>query len=415
MSNRNEQGVDLSLRQFIKTLGGVAGGAVLLSSVPWLSSCTPEKLQEIKGQKARVALIGTGSRGRYHIHNLLQIPHAEIIAICDNYEPHLKLAAELCPNARQYKDYRKMLEEKDMVLINFWYTTCTYCVAEFPFMEEAYQMYKDQVGIIAVDQDPVGGQFCKLMEGMLDLLQIFEIIQMILLDIQHHRQGGVEVQEGVTVFAALQHNGVAVAHPVSCVEDRQVAADHDGGIPLSRHEDMGHHGGSGGLTMGTGEADGVFVFTHDHAPGLGTLKNRDTGGSGGLNFGIVIVGGGGADNAVRPLNILGPVADGNMDALGDQLVRGNGGIHIRTGHQQTHTLQHQAQRTHGNAADADQMHMLARLDVLIDDLTAIVHIWKTPFDERFLTFILYNKIRGFTTGILSKYTGKMEQFQVNNS
>ena len=114
MSNRNEQGVDLSLRQFIKTLGGVAGGAVLLSSVPWLSSCTPEKLQEIKGQKARVALIGTGSRGRYHIHNLLQIPHAEIIAICDNYEPHLKLAAELCPNARQYKDYRKMLEEKDI-------------------------------------------------------------------------------------------------------------------------------------------------------------------------------------------------------------------------------------------------------------------------------------------------------------
>ena len=114
MGNRNEQGVDLSLRQFIKTLGGVAGGAVLLSSVPWLSSCTPEKLQEIKGQKARVALIGTGSRGRYHIHNLLQIPHAEIIAICDNYEPHLKLAAELCPNARQYKDYRKMLEEKDI-------------------------------------------------------------------------------------------------------------------------------------------------------------------------------------------------------------------------------------------------------------------------------------------------------------
>ena len=76
MGTRNEQGVDLSLRQFIKSLGNIAGGAALLSSVPWLSSCTPEKLQEIKGQKARVALIGTGSRGRYHIHNLFNIPHA---------------------------------------------------------------------------------------------------------------------------------------------------------------------------------------------------------------------------------------------------------------------------------------------------------------------------------------------------
>ncbi|MBQ7416409.1 MAG: redoxin domain-containing protein [Oscillospiraceae bacterium] len=43
------------------------------------------------------------------------------------------------------------LKQKDMVLINFWYTTCTWCIKEFPYMEEAYQMYKDDVGIIAVD------------------------------------------------------------------------------------------------------------------------------------------------------------------------------------------------------------------------------------------------------------------------
>ena len=44
-----------------------------------------------------------------------------------------------------------MLAEKDMVLINFWYTTCTWCLTEFPFMEEAYQQYQDSVGIIALD------------------------------------------------------------------------------------------------------------------------------------------------------------------------------------------------------------------------------------------------------------------------
>lgn len=45
----------------------------------------------------------------------------------------------------------EVLKEKKMVLLNFWYTTCSWCVKEFPFMEEAYQMYKDDIEIIAVD------------------------------------------------------------------------------------------------------------------------------------------------------------------------------------------------------------------------------------------------------------------------
>ena len=56
----------------------------------------------------------------------------------------------------------KMLEEKKMVLLNFWYTTCTYCVAEFPYMEEAYQQYSEDVGIIAVnpfEEDPAISSF----------------------------------------------------------------------------------------------------------------------------------------------------------------------------------------------------------------------------------------------------------------
>ena len=48
----------------------------------------------------------------------------------------------------------KMLAEKKMVLINFWYTSCSWCVTEFPYMEQAYQQYKDKVGIVAVD--PLG-------------------------------------------------------------------------------------------------------------------------------------------------------------------------------------------------------------------------------------------------------------------
>ncbi len=45
----------------------------------------------------------------------------------------------------------EMLASKDMVLLNFWFSTCGPCANEFPYMEEAYQTYSDRVGVIALD------------------------------------------------------------------------------------------------------------------------------------------------------------------------------------------------------------------------------------------------------------------------
>ena len=56
------------------------------------------------------------------------------------------------------------LETHDAVMINFWYTTCGWCLEEFPFMEEAYKEYSDDIEIIAVsnrstDSNPVINAF----------------------------------------------------------------------------------------------------------------------------------------------------------------------------------------------------------------------------------------------------------------
>lgn len=59
------------------------------------------------------------------------------------------------------------------------------------------------------------------------------------------------------------------------------------------------------------------------------------------DLGIVVVGGGRADDAVRALDILGAVADVHFDALGDQLVGGDGGVHVRAGDRDAHAAQHQ--------------------------------------------------------------------------
>lgn len=49
-----------------------------------------------------------------------------------------------------------------------------------------------------------------------------------------------------------------------------------------------------------------------------------------------------ADDAVRPGDILLPVADGHLNATGDEFIRGNGSVHIRAGNKQAHALEHQS-------------------------------------------------------------------------
>lgn len=114
MSKEQNETVDLSLRNFLKEMGYAIGGAALVGTAPWLSSCTKEKYAEIKGEKARVALIGTGSRGQYHLVNLRNIRHAEVTALCDSYQPYLDQASEMFPEAKKYTDYRKLLEDPDI-------------------------------------------------------------------------------------------------------------------------------------------------------------------------------------------------------------------------------------------------------------------------------------------------------------
>ncbi|MDR2915554.1 MAG: Gfo/Idh/MocA family oxidoreductase [Tannerella sp.] len=97
-------------RDFFKLLGG-SGLAVMF---PWLQSCTKEVTEAVSGEKVRIGVIGTGSRGMYHLNNLQNIPQAEIVALCDDYEPHLQQAVVLYPKAKQYDDYCKLLEDKNV-------------------------------------------------------------------------------------------------------------------------------------------------------------------------------------------------------------------------------------------------------------------------------------------------------------
>ena len=104
----------MNRKEFLADCGKKGLAGVALSMFPWLESCSDKAQQEVKGEKARIGMIGTGSRGLYHIKNLLRMPNVEMVALCDDYRPHLEDAAQYFPKAKLYDDYRKLLEDKNV-------------------------------------------------------------------------------------------------------------------------------------------------------------------------------------------------------------------------------------------------------------------------------------------------------------
>lgn len=63
-------------------------------------------------EPTRVAVIGTGGRGSDLLRALTTIDEVVVTGVCDDYPPHLENGARYAgPQARQFSDYRRLLEE----------------------------------------------------------------------------------------------------------------------------------------------------------------------------------------------------------------------------------------------------------------------------------------------------------------
>jgi predicted dehydrogenase len=91
-------------RNFTKTLAA-AGATAALSNFRVLGA----------NNRVRLGFIGLGNRGDQVLDAFLKHPDAEVIAICDIYQPYLDFAAKkIGAHPQQFKDYRKLLELKDV-------------------------------------------------------------------------------------------------------------------------------------------------------------------------------------------------------------------------------------------------------------------------------------------------------------
>ena len=70
-------------------------------------------------RRVRLALVGCGGRGRNVARNMIKVDGAEYVATCDVYDTNAKRAQqELNPEAKTYRDFREVLERKDIDAIH---------------------------------------------------------------------------------------------------------------------------------------------------------------------------------------------------------------------------------------------------------------------------------------------------------
>jgi predicted dehydrogenase len=106
-----EKDNNISRRDFLKELGALGGGALAISS-PWLQAFSD--VNHTVGGRCRLGMIGPGSRGRFLLGFFAKNKKVDVVAIADIYQPSIDEALKIVPKATVYRNYRQLLERKDI-------------------------------------------------------------------------------------------------------------------------------------------------------------------------------------------------------------------------------------------------------------------------------------------------------------
>jgi predicted dehydrogenase len=130
----------IARRDFLKTTGAMVGGGVLLG-LPQIVSSRVLGAPGAPGANDRLTLahIGVGGMGGYHLNEMvkrMQKGEVNIAAVCDVDQNRMEKAAKTAgPQAESYRDYRHVLQRKDVDAVviatpDHWHAVQTVHAAE---------------------------------------------------------------------------------------------------------------------------------------------------------------------------------------------------------------------------------------------------------------------------------------------
>ena len=121
-------------RRFLQSAAASAAGL-------WLGA--PQFLRAQDGpsanDKLNIGVVGVGGQGGFSIGQLKSI--ANLVALCDVDEQHLNAAAQQFPGAKTYRDFRRLIDQKDLDAIVVATPDHTHAVASVAALKSGRHLY----------------------------------------------------------------------------------------------------------------------------------------------------------------------------------------------------------------------------------------------------------------------------------
>ncbi len=169
--------------------------------------------------------------------------------------------------------------------------------------------------VLAHHREPVERQVAQeLDEGRLEPLEVLAVrLHVVGVDVGHHRDHRLEVEERRVGLVGLGHQELALAQARVGADGVEPPADHAGGIEPRLAQHGGHQRGGGGLAVGAGDGD-ALLEAHELRQHHRARHHRNARLARAQHLGVVGLHRGRDDDGIRALDVLRRVADHDADA-----------------------------------------------------------------------------------------------------
>ncbi len=235
------------------------------------------------------------------------------------------------------------------------------------------------VRVVGVEQNGVCREQREFSERGFQVIHRAEKLQMVVVDIQDHREVRREVQERVVEFARLHHDLLPLAVTPICVDQRQLAADHRRGVCARHEHDLCCHCRCGRFAVRARDAHRMRVQACRIPQHHTALHRWDAQPRGLYQFGVIVRDGGGIDHQIGIPHVFSVLGHLHMDAHCPLPADNIALVHVGACDGIALRVQYLYQRKHAAAANAHKMDMVFSLEQRLIRFVHMLHLLLTVY------------------------------------
>ena len=206
----------------------------------------------------------------------------------------------------------------------------------------------------ATTAPPAAHRARELREGGLEVREVAVRVEVLEIDVRDDRDVGRERMERAVVFVRLGDDDPAAAEPEVRAAAAERAADDHRRIEPRGREDRARHRRRGRLAVRARDRDAA-LRAHQRAEEVRAAHERDAGGHGRGELGVVGADRGGNDDRIRPADVARVMADRDADAGRAQVARRVALEQVGAADGPPFAREQLGERAHPRAADADEV------------------------------------------------------------